>query len=92
VNRRAIQLVLTLLALTVLAAGFRLKPDDPGDLFPVWVGAGEVLRGHDPYREEVSERIQLRVYGRKLTNYELEDGKDQHRFAYPAQTAFVLGR
>jgi hypothetical protein len=82
---------LTLLALTVLAARFRLKPDNPGDLFPVWVGAGEVLRGHDPYREEVSERIQLRVYGRKLTNYELEHGKDQHRFAYPAYTAFVLG-
>jgi Glycosyltransferase family 87 len=81
---------LTLLALALLAARFRLKPDDPGDLFPVWVGAGEVLRGHDPYREEISERIQLRVYGRRLTNYELEHGRDQHRFAYPAYTAFVL--
>lgn len=88
--RRGIQLVLTLLALAVLAARFRLKPDDPGDLFPVWVGAGEVLRGHDPYREEIAERIQLRVYGRKLTNYELEHGRDQHRFAYPAYTAFIL--
>jgi Glycosyltransferase family 87 len=90
VNRRGIQLGLTLLALALLAARFRLKPDDPGDLFPVWVGAGEVLQGHDPYREDISERIQLRVYGRKLTNYELEHGRDQHRFAYPAYTAFVL--
>jgi Glycosyltransferase family 87 len=90
VNRPGIQLGLTLLALAVLAARFRLKPDDPGDLFPVWVGAGEVLRGHDPYREEISERIQLRVYGRKLTDYELGHGRDQHRFAYPAYTAFVV--
>jgi hypothetical protein len=90
VNRRGIQLLLTVLALAVLAARFRMKPDDPGDLFPVWVGAGEVLRGHDPYREEISERIQLRVYGRKLTQYELEHGRDQHRFAYPAYTAFLV--
>ncbi len=74
----------------MLAARFRLKPDDPGDLFPVWVGAGEALRGHDPYGKEISERIQLRVYGRKLTNHELEQGRDQHRFAYPAYTAFIL--
>jgi hypothetical protein len=89
-KRRGIQIVLTLLALALLAARFRMKPDDPGDLFPVWVGAGEVLRGHDPYREEISERIQLRVYGRKLTEYELEHRRDQHRFAYPAYTALVL--
>ena len=90
VNGRILQIVLTLLALTLLAARFRLRPDDPGDLFPVWVGSGEVLRGRDPYREELSERIQLRVYGRKLTPYELEHGRDQHRFAYPAYAAFIL--
>ncbi len=81
---------MTLLALALLAVRFRLKPDDPGDFFPVWVGAGEVLHGHDPYSEEVSERIQLRMYGRTLTRYELEHGKDQHRFAYPAYTAFTV--
>ena len=89
-NSRTIQLILTLLALALLAVRFRLKPDDPGDFFPVWVGAGEVLHGHDPYSEEVSERIQLRMYGRTLTRYELEHGKDQHRFAYPAYTAFTV--
>jgi hypothetical protein len=89
-NRRGLQIALTLLALAAFAARFRLKPDDPGDFFPVWVGAGEVLQGHDPYREEISERIQRRVYGRSLTNYELEHGRDQHRFAYPAYTALVL--
>jgi hypothetical protein len=89
-NSRTVQLVLTLLALALLAARFRLKPDDPGDFFPVWVGAGEVLHGHDPYGEEVSQRIQLRMYGRTLTRYELEHGKDQHRFAYPAYTAFIV--
>jgi hypothetical protein len=90
VNSRILQLALTLLALSLLAARFRLKPDDPGDFFPVWVGAGKVLHGRDPYGEEVAERIQLRMYGRTLTSYELEHGKDQHRFAYPAYTAFVV--
>ena len=90
VNYRVMPLALMLLALAVLAAKFRLEPDDPGDLFPVWVGTGAVLRGHDPYSEKISERIQLRVYGRKLTDYELEHGRDQHRFAYPAYVAFFL--
>jgi hypothetical protein len=90
VNRRVAHLALVLLALAVLAVKFRLEPDDPGDLYPVWVGTGAVLRGHDPYSEEISERIQLRVYGRRLTDYELEHGRDQHRFAYPAYVAFVL--
>lgn len=89
-NRRGLQLVLVLLALFVLAARFQLRPDDPSDLYPVWLGAGEVLRGHDPYGLEVSKRIQLRMYGRALTDYELEYGRDQHRFAYPASVAFVL--
>jgi hypothetical protein len=85
-----VPLALVLLALAALATNFRLAPDDPGDLYPVWVGACAVLHGHDPYSEAISERIQLRVYGRTLTEYELEHGKDQHRFAYPAYVAFVL--
>ena len=89
-NRRGLQLVVVLLALFVLAARFRPRPDQPSDLYPVWLGAGEVLRGHDPYRQEVSKRIQLQMYGRALTDYELQHGRDQHRFAYPAYVAFVL--
>jgi hypothetical protein len=90
VSRRVVHLALVLLALAVLAVKFRLEPDDPGDLYPVWVGTGAVLHSHDPYSKEISERIQLRVYGRRLTEYELEHGRDQHRFAYPAYVAFVL--
>jgi hypothetical protein len=89
-NGRVANLALVLLALAVLAVKFRLEPYDPGDLYPVWVGTAEVLRGQDPYSEEISNRIQLRVYGRRLTEYELEHGRDQHRFAYPAYVAFVL--
>ena len=89
-NPRILQLVLTLLALSLLVARFRLTPDDPADFFPVWVGAGEVLHGRDPYGDDVSKRIQLRMYGRPLTSYELDHGKDQHRFAYPAYTAFAV--
>ena len=85
-----LQLVLVLLALFVLAARFRLRPDQPSDLYPVWLGAAEVLHGHDPYRQELSKRIQLQMYGRALTDYELQHGRDQHRFAYPAYVAFVL--
>jgi len=90
VNRRVAHLVLVLLALAVLVVKFRLEPDDPGDLYPVWAGAAAVLHGHDPYSQEVSEGIQRRVYGRGLTDYELEHGRDQQRFAYPAYVAFVV--
>ena len=89
-SRGLVQLVLVLLPLLVLAARFRMEPDDPGDLFPVWAGTGAVLRGNDPYAAEISDRIQLREYGRKLTDYEVAHGRDQHRFAYPAYVAFVL--
>jgi Glycosyltransferase family 87 len=84
------QLILALLPLAVLAAKFRLEPADPGDLFPVWVGSAAVLHGHDPYEAETTDRIQLRVYGRELSQYEVAQGRDQHRFAYPAYVAFVL--
>ena len=89
-NRAVVHLALVLLALAVLAVKFRLEPDNPSDFFPVWFGARAVLHGHDPYNEETSERIQLQIYGRKLTDYELQHGRDQHRFAYPAYVAFVL--
>jgi hypothetical protein len=89
-TRRIVHLGMSLLALAVLAVRFRLEPENPGDFFPVWFGAQAVLHGHDPYSEEVSKRIQLHIYGRSLTGYELEHGRDQHRFAYPAYVAFVL--
>lgn len=89
-NRRIVHLTLVLLALAVLAANFRLEPENPGDFFPLWFGARAVLHRHDPYSEEISKQIQLQTYGRRLTDYELEHGRDQHRFAYPAYVAFVL--
>jgi hypothetical protein len=90
INRQVVSLVLVLLALAILAAKFRLEPENPGDFFPVWFGARAVLHGHDPYSEEISKRIQLWIYRRRLTDYELQHGRDQHRFAYPAYVAFVL--
>jgi hypothetical protein len=89
-TRSRLQLAVMLLAFIVLAARFQLRPNDPSDLYPVWLGAGEVLRGSDPYRPELSERIQLKMYGRPLTDDELQHGRDQHRFVYPAFVAFIL--
>src|SRR5437868_1405825 len=62
------------------------------DLYPRWYGARELLlRGRDPYSQEVSQEIQVWSYGHKLAP---EPGapqlQDENRFAYPLYIIFVL--
>ncbi|MGH2620577.1 MAG: hypothetical protein ACRDHG_08400 [Anaerolineales bacterium] len=55
------------------------------DFFPRWVGARAVLRGEDPYSEEVTWRIQEESLG-----YRAQPGEDQYRFTYSATITWLL--
>lgn len=61
------------------------------DLYPRWLGARELLlRGRDPYSDEVTRQIQTGYYGRPLDPKRPSDPKDQERFAYPVYVVFLL--
>jgi Glycosyltransferase family 87 len=61
------------------------------DLYPRWIGARELLlRGRDPYSEEVTREIQVDYYGRALDRSRPEDPRDQAGFAYPVYVVFSL--
>jgi Glycosyltransferase family 87 len=61
------------------------------DLYPRWIGAQELLLHHaDPYRAEVSRKIQTGYYGRPIDPSRLGDPHDEQGFAYPAYVVFLL--
>src|ERR1700704_1937077 len=61
------------------------------DLYPRWLGARELLlRGRDPYSNEVTREIQAGYYGRPIDPSRPEDPKDEERFAYPVYVVIVL--
>lgn len=61
------------------------------DLYPRWLGARELLlRGRDPYSDDVTREIQTGYYGRPIDNSRPNDPKDQQAFAYPLYVVFVL--
>ncbi|HEY6411588.1 MAG TPA: glycosyltransferase family 87 protein, partial [Ktedonobacteraceae bacterium] len=61
------------------------------DLYPRWLGARELLlRGRDPYSQEVTSEIQRGYYGRELDPSRPNDPKDLEAFAYPIYVVFVL--
>jgi hypothetical protein len=61
------------------------------DLYPRWLGARELLlRGRDPYREDITREIQAGYYGRPLDPNRPFDPKDQQAFAYPLYVVFML--
>ena len=61
------------------------------DLYPRWLGAGELLlHGRDPYSREVTREIQIGYYGRPLDPERPSDPKDQQGFAYPVYVVFLL--
>jgi hypothetical protein len=67
------------------------RPPDPGDLYPRWYGAHELLlHGRDPYSPEISHEIQTFYYGHPLDTTGVDRGRDEQRFAYPLYVAFFL--
>ena len=61
------------------------------DLYPRWLGARELLlRGRDPYGNDVTREIQAGYYGRPLDPNRPFDPKDQQAFAYPLYVVFIL--
>ncbi len=61
------------------------------DLYPRWLGARELLlRGRDPYGNDVTREIQEGYYGRPLDPNRPFDPKDQQAFAYPLYVVFIL--
>ena len=67
------------------------RPQDPGDLYPRWYGAREVLlHRRDPYGPEVSGEIQVAYYGHALDTAGADRGRDEQRFAYPLYVVFLL--
>src|SRR6059058_2995959 len=61
------------------------------DLYPRWLGTRELLlRGRDPYRNDITREIQAGYYGRPLDPNRPFDPKDQQAFAYPLYVVFIL--
>jgi hypothetical protein len=61
------------------------------DLYPRWLGARELLlRGRDPYREDITREIQTGYYGRPIDPTRPNDPKDQQAFAYPLYVVWLL--
>ena len=61
------------------------------DLYPRWLGARELLlRGRDPYSDQITREIQEGYYGRPLDPTRPHDPTDQQGFAYPVYVAFLL--
>ena len=55
------------------------------DFFPRWEGSRAVLNQENPYTDEVTLRIQEKMFGRILAPEE-----DQQRYAYPAIITWLL--
>jgi hypothetical protein len=55
-------------------------------LFPEWLGAREVLHRRNPYRQEITERIQTTIYGAKVN----AGRSNEQRFAYPVYSALLF--
>lgn len=61
------------------------------DLYPRWLGTRELLlRGRDPYRDDITREIQTGYYGRPIDPARPNDPKDEQAFAYPLFVVFVL--
>ena len=61
------------------------------DLYPRWYGAHELLLHHrDPYSPAVTREIQTWLHGRPQES-NIQEIRDEDRFAYPVYLAFVLG-
>lgn len=65
--------------------GLTARAPGANDFFSRWMGARAlILRGQNPYSEEVTREIQLGMYGRLA-----EPDEDQVAFAYPLYAAYL---
>ena len=55
-------------------------------LFPEWLGVREILQRGNPYRQEVTDQIQVASYGSTPPGKRV----NQQRFAYPVYFAFLF--
>lgn len=55
-------------------------------LLPEWIGAREVLHRRNPYRKDVTDRIQTSIYGTTSS----AEHRNQQRFAYPVYFALLF--
>lgn len=74
------------LAIAPSALGAR-APNVRQGLLPEWVGCREILHGRSPYRIEVTQQVELTIYGDTVSADSLSN---QHRFAYPVPFIFLF--
>ena len=92
-NKFSLQVVVVLSLLAVLFAGLTafthnllvVQRGNSFDFYPHYVAAQALLRGDNPYSQEVTAQIQIGMFGG-----ELPPEFDQQRFSYPAYTALLL--
>ena len=66
------------------------RSGNSSDLYPVWLGARELLLHHrNPYSPEVTREIQLGFYGREI-DPNRNSTTNPEAFAYPAYVALVI--
>ena len=56
-------------------------------LLPEWFGGREILHGRSPYRLEVTQQVELAIYGETVS---ASSPNNQHRFAYPVIFIFLF--
>lgn len=56
-------------------------------LLPEWFGGREILHGRSPYRLEVTQQVELAIYGETVS---ASSPNNQHRFAYPIIFIFLF--
>ncbi len=84
--RAALVLGLVWLVLAMGTYLFLARPNENRfDFFPRWYGARVALRGMNPYTPEITQQIQIQMFGQTLT-----PEQDQHRFTYTAPIMWLL--
>jgi hypothetical protein len=75
-------------ALLIVPSGLGTSaPTVQQGFLPEWLGCREILHGRSPYLPEVTQRIELSIYGKTVS---ADRSANQHRFAYPVVFIFLF--
>lgn len=75
-------------ALGIAPSALRARaPTVQQGLLPEWLGCREILHRRTPYRLEVTQQIELEIYGETVS---ANSPSNQHRFAYPVPFIFLF--